>query len=531
MATIASLLVNLGMNVAGFSTGSKSAIRDIGAVSTAVTGLNSAFSLAQGGIGLMKGAFESFRAVGESVRSIGELSNITGISTQRMVALQSAGKRFGVDVETLNTGLKKMTVNLGKAQEEGSPAAEAFEKIGLNAGLLNKLGGDAAFNSIANAIERLPSPAEKAAAAVEIFGRSGADLVNVLNQGKAGIDEIAKSAEAAGLAFSKADAETLTNSLRQMDAIGKDLNGTWRQIAITVGPTLSIMAGEAASIVKDTAHFVKQLSQGNIGGAIEGGLYNIGKHVTLNGLADVQEKQQRRAQDELYSKQNQKKPILAEMFDESTAAAKNNAKEVNGLADLYKSLDKEQENRNRLFEVALTPLEQYKKKVDEIYQAMTRLHNARVLGYIGDGTFANQKGKLNQALGRVNQDEFNRRNHDQAQSVKSLKDSLETPGQALAKAMQTIQAGVTSGDLSPEQARLAALQQRKTFLEAQPDNSDHGPLRAAALERGSSAAYSASFGAKPVDKNIADIARTNKEILVTQKKIDAKFEGQFTIGA
>lgn len=529
MATIASLLVNLGMNVAGFSTGSKSAIRDLNAVSTAVTGLNSAFQLAQGGIGLMKTAFASFRAVGESVRNIGELSEITGISTQRMVALQSAGKRFGVDVETLNVGLKKMVVNLGKAQEEGSPAAEAFEKIGLNAGLLNKLGGDAAFNSIANAISQLPTPAEKAAAAVEIFGRSGADLVNVLNQGKDGIDAIAKSAEAAGLAFSKADAEQLTNNLRQMDAIGKELNGTWRQIAITVGPTMALLAGEAASIAKDTAHFISQLSHGKIGDAVSGGLYNIGKHVSLNGIADVQDKQRKAAEDALYAPKG-KKPIMVTDLEETGAAAQKAGKEVNGFAELYKALDKEQENRNRLFEVALTPLDQYRKKVNDIYDAMARLQKANTLSFVGDATFKDQKAKLNQALGRVNADEYKRRNAEQTSAVKSLKDSLETPGQALAKAMQTIQAGTKSGDLSPQEAALARIRAQRTFLEAQPQANRIGD-RPGAVEFNSAEGIAASFGQKPADKIQAAIKRLDEQQLLVMQNIEKKLGITFKIPA
>jgi hypothetical protein len=517
VATIASLLVNLGMNVAGFQSGAKQGVASLASLSSAVTGLNQAMQLAQGGWGLLNGAFQKFHAVGESIRQIGEFSSMTGYSTERLVALQSAAKRFGVDAETMNTGLKKLVVNLGKAQEEGSPAADALRKLGLSAELLNKLGSDAAFNSVANAISRLPTPAEKAAAAVELFGKSGIELVNVLNLGKSGIDELQHKADELGTTFSKIDAERVTDAMRQLDGMTKEVSAAFREFAIIGGPTIQTIAGGFAQNLHDLRSgnlkkFARDVATGN-----------------LINFAEVQERQQRQREDEFYSKQGKPKPLLAEALESAADSAAKFKQSNTGSADLMKALDREQENRNRLFEVALSPMEQYLKKLDEIGQAYGKLKRANNLNQIDDITFNVEANKLRQAQARLTRDETKRQNEEQSQRLKSLKDNLETPGQKLRNSLADILAGQRSGQLSPQQAQLAALKAQKEFTEAQP--ADHLAIgtRPGALEKGSAAAFSASFGQTPLDKKTTKLIQLQQQANDISESIDKKLT-PFNIG-
>ena len=66
--------------------------------------------------------------------------------------------------------------------DDGRPglASNAFTKLGLNAAELAKLPADQAFSTIAQKISEIQNPAERATAAMQIFGKSGQSLLPLM---------------------------------------------------------------------------------------------------------------------------------------------------------------------------------------------------------------------------------------------------------------------------------------------------------------------------------------------------------------
>jgi uncharacterized phage infection (PIP) family protein YhgE len=521
MATVASLIVSLGMNTAGFSSGTKTGLRDLKMLAHGAMALNATMNIASAGISATLSALSKFKEVGEGIDKINDLSNATGFSTEKISGLEYTAKQAGVGIETLNGGLKRMVVNLGKAQSDADPAAQSFEQLGLNAKLLNNIGPDAAFNSIAEAISRIPSPAEKAAAAVEIFGKSGIELINVLNLGKDGLRELHAEAERMRSVLKAEDVKQVAEAFDAMDKSVDSLTGAFRELAILSGPTVRLLS---TAFTNQLQH----LRKGQVAEFLAENTFGLG------GLATAQEQLKRADEDKLYGagpRISSKQAILDE-FDVTKSSLndlKTLEKEVaDGQKKVMDGLKHEQENRNRLFEQALTPLEQYRKKVAEIHTAITKLNNARVLGFIDDGSASAQRGGLLAALNRVHAEERKRRDEKFVGRVSSLKDDLKTPGQTLKQSLEDIRRGFTEKLLTADQARLAQLQARRGFLEAQPERAEFGD-RPGALLRGSAEAFSASFGSKPVDKIQAEIKRINERMLEVMKNIDKKTGAEFTI--
>lgn len=101
-------------------------------------------------------------------------------------AAQEAG---GTDAATVDASMKKMLVNISKAVAGDEGIRGAFAKLGLDAGEMLKLGPVDAVKAIADGMQGVTPHAEKLAIAMEIFGKSGQEMVPLLDQGSEAIRE------------------------------------------------------------------------------------------------------------------------------------------------------------------------------------------------------------------------------------------------------------------------------------------------------------------------------------------------------
>lgn len=132
--------------------------------------------------------------VKKSIDAGDELFNLqakTGVAANALIGIGNAAKLADVDMGTLGKGLTKLSVNLVKAAEGNEDLARKFKALGVN---IKDASGqvvpaDRALKQIADRFADMPDGAQKAAAAVALFGKSGADLIPLLNDGAAAMDK------------------------------------------------------------------------------------------------------------------------------------------------------------------------------------------------------------------------------------------------------------------------------------------------------------------------------------------------------
>ena len=128
----------------------------------------------------------AFAAVRKTVESFGqaldmgdrldELSSRTGVTAGKLLVLERAFTNTGMAAEDVGPLINKMQKALVDAEDGTSAAAIAFAKLGLPLSQLKAMSPDEQFQAIGEAIARIPDPAERASASMEIFGRSGGKL-------------------------------------------------------------------------------------------------------------------------------------------------------------------------------------------------------------------------------------------------------------------------------------------------------------------------------------------------------------------
>jgi hypothetical protein len=105
--------------------------------------------------------------------ALNDISNRSGIAVERLAAWQSIAKTSGTDIESFATGLNKASKYLVEH-------ADKLKAMGIEA----KTGEELVFK-LSDVMAKLPvdSPA-RAALAMKVFGKAGADLIPILSQGR-----------------------------------------------------------------------------------------------------------------------------------------------------------------------------------------------------------------------------------------------------------------------------------------------------------------------------------------------------------
>jgi hypothetical protein len=163
-----------------------------------VTGLGAAF----GAFKSAEAIAENFFAVFEKGHALEKMHRITGESVQDLVVLQKAFSNAGVDSGDLQRQIVMLQKALGGVNEQGEPTKAIFAQLGLSIAQLQKLNAPAQFEALGAKLRDLPSAAQRTATAMAIFGRSGAEMLAVLDD-PAAIKEAMKSASELGAIYQR----------------------------------------------------------------------------------------------------------------------------------------------------------------------------------------------------------------------------------------------------------------------------------------------------------------------------------------
>jgi len=180
-----------------------------------------------------------------SVASVDDLSRRTGVGAQTLMAYQYAAEQSGVSIDAFGKGIQKLGVNLGEAQTGNKAAIESFGSLGLSVQELTNLSPEAAFEAVAAAISKLPNPAQKAAAAVSVFGKSGADLVTVFSEGAGYLSEMRAEAERLGLVLSRDQVRSLATLDDTIGKVAASFKALQARVVAELAPALT-QAAEAS---------------------------------------------------------------------------------------------------------------------------------------------------------------------------------------------------------------------------------------------------------------------------------------------
>jgi len=205
------------------------------------------------------------QAQAEVIDSTSKLAARLGMNYGELAGIALAGDLAGVGLETIGAAATKADVAFVKASQGSKTATSAFANLGLTVQQLSGMNAADRFEAIASSIAALPTEAERAAAAVQIFGRSGAQLLPLFAGGAEGIAKAREEAERFGLALTNAQGQDVEEMNDAFTRAQKAVAGVVQQVTAYLAP--------AVKAVADTfSNLVGSIGGANIGQAIGDGL-------------------------------------------------------------------------------------------------------------------------------------------------------------------------------------------------------------------------------------------------------------------
>ena len=171
----AKVTAKLALDASGFTAALTRAQASLGKLGlVGFTAMTAGFAAATAAAGAMAiGIKKAIDAGG----ALSELSARTGVAAGDLSILQMAFERAGVGAEKVGPSINKMQKAIVEAGQGGKEAQQGFEMLGLSVADISRLSPDKQFEAISKAIGGIDDPAQQAAAAMKIFGRSGGEML------------------------------------------------------------------------------------------------------------------------------------------------------------------------------------------------------------------------------------------------------------------------------------------------------------------------------------------------------------------
>jgi hypothetical protein len=163
------------------------------------------------------------RQAASSTNEIERMAKIAGLSTDIYQKMAYAAKMTDVDTESLSRGMKILAGHMDDVRKGSTEAVSLFGSIGVSTtdayGKIKSF--DEILGDLANRFKAMPNGVEKVALAVDLFGKSGQNLIPYLNEGKEGLKRFYEEAQRLGVVMDKSMIEKgveLDNQFKRIEA-------------------------------------------------------------------------------------------------------------------------------------------------------------------------------------------------------------------------------------------------------------------------------------------------------------------------
>lgn len=199
--------------------------------------------LVSGAVKAGEGLAEIVTKTVETAGALNDTSVALGVTTDAIQELGYAAKLNGSSVEGMSDGIRKLSINMAAAASGSEEAAQTFRKLGVQITEGGKLRtADAVIGDIAEKFKAMPDGARKVAAAVSLFGKSGASLIPTLTLGRDKLEETRQEARDLGIILDK-------------DVIpsADDLGDSWDKIKLAADGLRYAIAGPLLASLNESA--------------------------------------------------------------------------------------------------------------------------------------------------------------------------------------------------------------------------------------------------------------------------------------
>lgn len=195
----------------------------------------------------------------EVIDATTKMARSLGFTTEQLVGLEHAAGIAGVANKDLATALRRLSKNISDATLGLTTAIRAFDALGLSAKDLIDLAPHKALLLVADAMSKMQNPTERTRVALDLFGRSGVKLIELMKDGAAGLEAMQREAEALGLTFTDLEGQRVEAANDAILRMKQVFTALFRTMTIDVAPSLEKLANTIRAMVPQIASLVKSV--------------------------------------------------------------------------------------------------------------------------------------------------------------------------------------------------------------------------------------------------------------------------------
>ncbi|RJP54165.1 MAG: hypothetical protein C4583_03280 [Anaerolineaceae bacterium] len=275
-AVIGALRVVLGADSAALETGLKDAQSKLASFGTSVAKASAVASAAFAAAGAAVAV--SIKGAIDEADKLGKAAQKWGVPVEELSRLKHAADLSGISLEGLGTGISKLSRNMSDAAGGAvNTASRAFDALGISVknsdGTLKS--STEVMTEVAGKFGGMEDGAGKTALAMALFGKSGAELIPLLNGGAEGLRKMMQEADQLGIVIDQRTARAAENFNDNLTRLGRAKDGVILKITEGMLPGLEKMSEAMVRAAKETGG-LNSIGE-TIGGMFVGIIHEIEK--------------------------------------------------------------------------------------------------------------------------------------------------------------------------------------------------------------------------------------------------------------
>jgi hypothetical protein len=194
----------------------------------------------------------------DTADKIHKLTLRLGASAEALSQYRHAAALSGVSFADFTNGLEKMSRNISEAVQGTGTAKDTLEELGISVGALAQLKPEQQFEALADAIAAVESPTERTRIAMDIFGRSGGVLLQMMEGGSAGLRSMREEADALGMTMDKSMVSKVAEANDAITKVTSRITSLVEKLVGYLAPVLTEIADNVGAWIDQNRTLIGQ---------------------------------------------------------------------------------------------------------------------------------------------------------------------------------------------------------------------------------------------------------------------------------
>ena len=193
--------------------------------------------------------------------NVDKMSQKLGLSRQAFQEWDFIASQSGTSINSMQAGMRGVTTLLEDMSKGGNKSADVFGRLGLSMDDVAGMSREQAFEAIVTSLQGIPDEAERARLANLAFGRSGQELMPLINGAAGSIDEMKEKAHELGLVMGDEAIDAGVAFTDTLDQLKRTIGATLNEALAPLLPILNEVFQELVQLIPPLMGFIRPLAE------------------------------------------------------------------------------------------------------------------------------------------------------------------------------------------------------------------------------------------------------------------------------